>query len=1178
MDTKPPYFPIEEKAANRSNLFKFISLRSPQLINDENLSKGFIYHLDETLSHFLSNYVGSEDKIHPADLINLSNSFSGEIDLEKLKDIDESLYNFSNCLIRNRTSLNQSIVEEKVDGLKVLDADKEALVWDNLINLIIKEDGSRLREASITFLVANNFLKNYNDTALVTEDSDLMRLASANVVIPNKILSSRSVKSQQIAKTPSFDDEIDKSQDQIESELTAYETAIEELLKLQVTYINDLDKVEIEVEEEDDDRGGRRNDVGLTSIPIDKIINEFENPLDEKYLKGKVSSQTIEVIKAFDLNKQKDINVAIKTIEEEISGLNNTSFVNKKLSNRTLITGGVILKESPLDNPSTCPLPNLTNTQNIFVDVLNNLIYSTTSATTYGTSGAESVEKLPGSGSLQWTYHGKVHNIGNSAIGLSYTNQDNDVTSLQYGFKTTMNFMSTYQVVLQLDVIVNGTVVPTISGGVAIGTQLKIERQNGNITFFVDNVAIYQTQESNPGDEMLVDMAFASNKSVVKDLCLRNAASDTDSPIEDPCEGVTNLGIGDYLRVEQEICCYVPGEVSHIENILQGEAKERSTRRLRREETTTTFETEEITEKLRDTSTTDRYEMESETSQVIQEDSAFDIGVNLSTRFGPTRLTVDSGFVTAISTTDSNSQSVSYSQEVTSRALDRVVRRVREERVNKIIEEFEENNLHVLDNTGNSDGHVTGLYRWVDKIYKNQVVNYGKRLMLEFMIPEPAKFHLWAMAQSDEVGVSLEEPLDPRENGLANHQSLNASNYAYWASQYGVKVSPPPPATKRIAKSYEKEVNSTDTEAQAFNDLMIPEGYTAISGTIVWSLLRQTNPDWSFSIALGDKRRNAHDGDLSSSYGFTDITEGAVPFSFRAYRVWTAHFNVTVTCSRKQETYDEWKIDTFDKIIAAYQDAKQQYDSEIANARSQASFGIQINGNNPLYNRNIEQQELKKACMQWLSANMGKGYYNDVEVCDTAMDMPAINFDSDLGCYAREVKFFEQAIDWEIMSYLFYPYYWGKQCQWKEIYRLDDSDPIFRGFLQSGMARVVVPVRPNFEEVMMYYMETGEIWNGSEVPTIDDDLYISIVDELEQQDPEPVGEPWEIRVPSALSVLQAQSGAVDGNGLPCFCDEENGAGQGDSKLIGANADKTVIVTDPKDSSGSTGTIEGDKTN
>ena len=55
------------------------------------------------------------------------------------------------------------------------------------------------------------------------------------------------------------------------------------------------------------------------------------------------------------------------------------------------------------------------------------------------------------------------------------------------------------------------------------------------------------------------------------------------------------------------------------------------------------------------------------------------------------------------------------------------------------IKEFEENNKHGFDNRDGAE-HVSGVYRWIDIIYKNQLVNYGKRLMYEFMVPEPSRF------------------------------------------------------------------------------------------------------------------------------------------------------------------------------------------------------------------------------------------------------------------------------------------------------------------------------------------------------------------------------------------------------------------------------------------------------
>ena len=68
----------------------------------------------------------------------------------------------------------------------------------------------------------------------------------------------------------------------------------------------------------------------------------------------------------------------------------------------------------------------------------------------------------------------------------------------------------------------------------------------------------------------------------------------------------------------------------------------------------------------------------------------------------------------------------------------------REERSTRTIDEFIETNLHRLQAP---DGHVVGLYRWVDKIYQAKVVNYGKRLMFEFLVPEPAAFHLYAQTE-----------------------------------------------------------------------------------------------------------------------------------------------------------------------------------------------------------------------------------------------------------------------------------------------------------------------------------------------------------------------------------------------------------------------------------------------
>lgn len=91
--------------------------------------------------------------------------------------------------------------------------------------------------------------------------------------------------------------------------------------------------------------------------------------------------------------------------------------------------------------------------------------------------------------------------------------------------------------------------------------------------------------------------------------------------------------------------------------------------------------------------------------------------------------------------------------------------------------------------------------------------------------------------------------------------------------------------------------------------------------------------------------------------------------------------------------------------------------------------------------------------------------------------------------------------------------------------------------MQSGMARVIVTVRPGFEEDVSHFTATGQIWNGGEVPVIDDPLFLSLVDEMRSPEATKEGEPWRERIPTSLTILQADSiGLKVEKALPCHCE------------------------------------------
>jgi hypothetical protein len=611
---------------------------------------------------------------------------------------------------------------------------------------------------------------------------------------------------------------------------------------------------------------------------------------------------------------------------------------------------------------------------------------------------------------------------------------------------------------------------------------------------------------------------------------------------EEQCR-IKPLGIADFRRIEQEIWCYEPGEVAHIENVLMGETRDRTTRFLRRSENVYTTETEEETIKERDTQTTDRFELEREIEKTIKEDMSFELGVKIAGKFGVVDIQTNTNFALSQSTSESDRSASKYAKEVVDKASEKLTQRKREERVQKMLEEFEETNKHAFINGTNSP--IVGLYRWVDKIYLAKVVNYDKRLMLEFIVPEPAAFHLHAMAEAPVSStLTLQLPIDPRTEDtvasfsldpIKSHLDIDETNYAAYAAAYDAKVEPVPPLTVRVSKGYNRDGMDHDKEfSDSKTDLKVPAGYGAVFFSCRYGMHAENHdggPNW-ISVIVGQESAFTYEGNYFSGIltGTDEIVPVVVMGRTRMYGL-----AVEVAALRNPETYEQWQIKTYEAILAGYQNKVTAYQTALAEARTRAES--RIRGTNPLLNRQIERTELKNGCIRLMDLNCDPlaseamkedmdCHYPEFNCCEAIED-------------GREIQFVEQAFEWSLMTYLFYPYFWGRKCNWTNIYQIEEPDPLFLGFLQAGYARVVVPVREGYGEAVMRYLADNAPWNGGSVPGVDSELYLSIVNELMQSvgTVDPSVRPWEVRIPTTLTVLQCESGCVPGNGLPCRRDQ-----------------------------------------
>ncbi|RXM52154.1 MULTISPECIES: hypothetical protein [unclassified Chryseobacterium] len=613
--------------------------------------------------------------------------------------------------------------------------------------------------------------------------------------------------------------------------------------------------------------------------------------------------------------------------------------------------------------------------------------------------------------------------------------------------------------------------------------------------------------------------------------------------------GVKRLGIADYLKVEQSVHAYVPGEVSNIENVMASELRHKSSvARDYSEVIDTTSESVE-TEKISDTSKAERNEMQSEVARELDRQQTITASTNFSFNKGY-KLEISAGYANNTAQHDSNRQAVAKSQEITERAMERVLTKINKERVQKIIKEFTETNVHEFDNRGKIGSnvppqHITGVYRWVDKKMKNQIYNYGKRTMFEFMIPEPAKLHRLAFAVNRSN--QLIAPVDPRKapapKTMADARSATADLLKHWAEIYGVKLTDLPKEDAEVYQEIIGRPNATGSFGAVGTPINIPQNYAAKNMKLGYYMRRNSswhNSNFYTSDGRGGERDLSFGGKINQSTvweGGLNLT-GSFNFLYRGRNIEDVNLNVTLYCKLSDDYILGWKQENFEAIIKAYEAAYADFLAKQKEFEEKAKEEEEKNKENKEklgnFYRDMENVILKHNCIAYLLQDymaLGKGFTNGAK----QMKDFSIILSEDLEQYASLAKFMEQAFEWSIMDYTFYPYYWANRDEWQTMYLSESSDPLFRNFLQAGMARVIVTVKPGFEDAVQFFMCTGKIWNGGEVPVIGDPLYLSIVDELRQPTGIPQGKFWITRIPTTLTILQAESVGLDvDQPLPIF--------------------------------------------
>ncbi|MDF1781668.1 MAG: hypothetical protein P1U67_10260 [Alcanivoracaceae bacterium] len=602
-----------------------------------------------------------------------------------------------------------------------------------------------------------------------------------------------------------------------------------------------------------------------------------------------------------------------------------------------------------------------------------------------------------------------------------------------------------------------------------------------------------------------------------------------DSRIPHSHGDVKPVGIADLLVVKQQLKRYEARDIAHIENVLQGESKVREHRRLNTTEELSFREVEKTTSEERDLESTDRFEMSRESSETLQEDAKLKAGMSISAKYGPAvefSASVEGSY--SRSKTQASKAASSFSKEVTQRSAQKISERVLERESRKVTTEVEETNTHTLNNVG-GDGHVRGIYQWIEKVYEAQVYNYGLRTMFDFMVPEPGAFIIEALRRAHISAMEIEKPMafNLRPDQITEY------NYHTWISRYhATDVSPPP--EPYITKTHDYNAGGGDdkTDYNHSTQIQIDDGYRAIFATVgavgnVW------DDSASIDVVIGQRTNRIEDAGVRMWRTSLDNEVGSVPFAMNTFQQSDIAIALEVKCQRTDRAVSKWRHETHAKLTVAYRARLAEYEEKLAALEAQA--GIMIEGMSPSLNLEIMTDELKKACVSILTEQHYE-LFDAIENGSNGLPQIDLHENEAEGPY---VRFFEQAFEWEQMTWLTYPYFWGRKSQWSDRIAMEDADPIFNQFLKAGYCRVVVPLRPGFEGAVDHFMNFGEPWMGGPLPPITSELYLPIVDEISERldrpgDEIPEGDPWEVRFPTSLVRLR------DDGSLPSW--EKNGEG------------------------------------
>jgi len=611
--------------------------------------------------------------------------------------------------------------------------------------------------------------------------------------------------------------------------------------------------------------------------------------------------------------------------------------------------------------------------------------------------------------------------------------------------------------------------------------------------------------------------------------------------------------IGDLKIVRQQLKGYQLGEVAHIENVMPGETKQTTHRKYDIQQHS---ESEQLGNQQTSghTSSSLNTDLLNEIQKTIEAESVSTTFNDLTTTYGtssaPTA-TVTNGWTVNQEPQFITTKTNQLAKDITSKTANRIAQNMAQVRQHSHLNGTEEIQVHGFDNTKGTQSKV-GIYRWVNKKYSAWTVNYGNRLMIEFMVTRPAAPYIGSVLNL--MGIDLTPPPSLQSFGVHSYADITRENYAKLLTTYKVQNSAQYQPKSAIMVS---SASLSSTDGLTSTNIPIAKDYHASKASVTYVLSGENQTLMGLVggnvVTVPETLNPGQSTTVESFHGWTcsptlmvsgqlesgtqcfimNGETGSVPITVNAStaissppeaEIYTVNIEVCAVLS--EAIYQQWQMTVYTVLNNAYDLAKAEYIEKTKGPFSTLSPGEHGSRDNALANRLLERTELKQAGLRQL-LEQGNALVGDCAELSSPPDPQVVNS-------PRYQQFLDHMLEWGEMTYHFYPdLFEGEEQSSAYIDLRSGTDPLFASFLQAGRARLLVPVKPQHASVVLYYLATGMIFSANPELTPALAQNKAIINDLitlqaQTSHCSSISEPWNITIPTAMLMVQS------GDQLPEF--------------------------------------------